>query len=49
MSVRCFRSSRPDTWSVPRPYSDPNLRLMKHGSVRPMEEEDGILWRIWRR
>jgi hypothetical protein len=49
MSLGCFRSSRPDAWSVPRPYSDPNLRLMKHGPIRPMEDEGGILWRLWRK
>ena len=49
MSLRCYRSSRPDAWSVPRPYSDANLRLMKHGPIRPMEEEGGILGRLWRR
>ena len=48
MSLRCFRSSRPDVWSVPRPYSDPNLRRLKHGSIKPMEE-GRMLWNIWRR
>lgn len=31
-------SSRPDSWSQPRPYTDPSLRRMRHGPVRGMEE-----------
>ena len=38
MSSMSFRSSRPDNWVMPRPYSDPTLRLMKHGRILPMEE-----------
>ncbi|WP_170304752.1 hypothetical protein [Croceicoccus estronivorus] len=36
MSSLIFRSSRPDTWTMPRPYSDPSLRYRKHGPVQPM-------------
>lgn len=46
MSLRSFRSSSPDPWSVPRPYSDANLRMMKHGRVLPMKDEPGLLWRL---
>lgn len=38
MTHHSYRSSRADNWTSPRPYSDANLRLMKHGKVRPMRE-----------
>lgn len=38
MSSLTFRSSRPDRWVEPKPYSDPNLRYQQHGRVLPMEE-----------
>jgi hypothetical protein len=43
------RSSRPDGWSVPKPYSDPSTRRMKYGRIRPMEEDEGVLARFFRR
>lgn len=46
MSLRSFRSSSPDAWSVPRPYSDASLRMMKHGRVLPMEDEPRLLRRL---
>lgn len=46
MSGLSFRSSRPDTWVVPRPYSDPSQRLLKHGPIRPMQEP-GFLARLF--
>jgi hypothetical protein len=46
MTMRCFRSSRPDTWTLPRPYSDPGSRMMKFGPILPMEEERGLLSRL---
>ncbi|WP_168157351.1 hypothetical protein [Erythrobacter sp. QSSC1-22B] len=46
MSLRSFRNSNPDPWSVPRPYSDASLRLMKHGRVLPMHDEPGLLRRL---
>ena len=46
MSFRSFRSSSPDRWSVPRPYSDASLRMMKHGRVLPMADEPGLLRRL---
>lgn len=33
-----FRSSRPDGWTMPRPYRDASLRYMMHGPIKPMEE-----------
>ncbi len=38
MSNLTYRSSRPDKWVQPRPYSDASQRLMKHGRVLPMDE-----------
>ena len=43
-----FRSSRPDAWTLPRPHSDANLRMMKYGRIQPMEEP-GILARLFGR
>ena len=47
MSVHCFRNSRPDTWSTPRPYSDPSLRFLKHGKIFPMEDRIGLFGRVF--
>ena len=33
-----IRTSRPDQWTSPRPYSDPSLRALAYGRVRPMHE-----------
>ena len=49
MSLRSFRSSSPDPWSVPRPYSDASLRMMKHGRVLPMDDGPGLLRRLFGR
>ena len=38
MSSYSFRSSKPDRWSSPRAYSDPSLRALAYGPVRPMQE-----------
>lgn len=38
MSRLSYRSSRPDSWSHPRPYRDASLRLKAHGPIKPMEE-----------
>jgi hypothetical protein len=37
MSSQTFRSSRPDRWTMPRPYSDASLRHRTHGAIQPME------------
>lgn len=49
MSSGSFRSSRPDNWNSPRPYSDASTRYMKHGPILPMDEP-GFFSRIfgWR-
>ncbi|WP_435416895.1 hypothetical protein WAB17_08325 [Parerythrobacter aurantius] len=36
MSSQSYRSSRPDNWTCPRPYSDASLRYMAYGPVQPM-------------
>ena len=33
-----IRTSRPDHWTSPRPYSDPSLRALAYGKIRPMHE-----------
>ncbi len=38
MASQSFRSSRPDGWTMPRPYHDASMRYMKHGPILPMEE-----------
>jgi hypothetical protein len=38
MSNLTFRSSRPDTWILPRPHRDPSQRLMTYGPLIPMEQ-----------
>jgi hypothetical protein len=48
MSSLSYRSSQPDRWTMPRPYSDPSLRRMAHGPILPMEEP-GFLSRLFRR
>jgi hypothetical protein len=45
MSSHTFRSSRPDSWTSPRPYSDANTRYMAYGRVKPMEQP-GLLARL---
>lgn len=36
MSSLTFRSSKPDRWTNPRPYSDATLRHMAYGPIQPM-------------
>ncbi|WP_209346813.1 hypothetical protein [Pontixanthobacter sp. CEM42] len=45
MSALSYRSSRPDQWAQPRPYSDASHRYMKHGAVLPMDQP-GFLARL---
>jgi hypothetical protein len=50
MSSLQYRSSKPDKWTQPRPFQDASLRLMTHGPIVPMEQEDrpGLLRRLFR-
>ena len=45
MSVYTFRSSQPDRWVSPRPYTDASLRAATYGRVQPMEAP-GLLERL---
>ena len=47
MSSLTFRSSRPDRWISPRPYSDASLRRHIHGPIQPMEQPT-LLQRLFR-
>ena len=46
--ARLFRSSRPDSWTSPRPQSSVGLRSMSHGKILPMEEP-GFLEKLFGR
>lgn len=49
MSSLNYRSSRPDSWTSPRPRSDPSQRRLIHGRIVPMDEDRGFLWRLFNR
>ncbi|BBI20040.1 hypothetical protein EKJ_08870 [Qipengyuania flava] len=38
MSSMSFRSSHPDRWAQPKPYTDSSLRYHMHGKILPMEK-----------
>lgn len=46
MSSLTFRSSRPDSWTLPRPHSDASLRYHKHGPIEPMHKP-GLIARLF--
>jgi hypothetical protein len=48
MSQYTYRSSRADPWTSPRPYSDPCLRALTYGRVRPMHEPNWLEWLLGR-
>ena len=45
MASMSYRSSRPDSWVMPRPHRDASLRYQMHGPIQPMEEP-GFLARL---
>lgn len=50
MSLRTslsYRSSRPDTWTMPRQPLSASERYMRHGPIQPMEEARGLLARLF--
>lgn len=47
MMPTSHRNSQPDRWVLPRPHTDPCQRLLKHGPIRPMDEDRGLLWRFF--
>jgi hypothetical protein len=45
-----FRSSRPDSWNVPRQNLHPSERRVVHGPILPMEQQRrGWLSRLFRK
>lgn len=44
MTPVTYRSSRPDPWTMPRPFTDASQRYLKHGPIQPMTDERGF-WR----
>jgi hypothetical protein len=38
MSTYTIRSSRPDSWAVPRPTRDPARQFAIHGPLQPMAQ-----------
>jgi hypothetical protein len=38
MSSLTYRSSRPDSWVMPRPHRDASLRTMAYGEIQPMKQ-----------
>lgn len=38
MSALSFRSSRPNTWVLPRPHTDAHQRFLTYGPIQPMDE-----------
>ena len=48
MSTSTYRSSRSNSWTMPRPVQDASQRLLKHGPIQPMARESGFLSR-WMR
>lgn len=47
MSKLAYRSSAPDSWVMPRPHSDPHLRRIHYGPIRPMVEDRGFFARLF--
>ena len=37
MFTPSYRSSSPDRWTMPRPFSDASQRFAKFGALQPME------------
>lgn len=46
MSSYTFRSSRPDHWTQPRPFTDASLRYMAYGPIQPLQRQGGFLSRM---
>lgn len=38
--------NRPHSWTVSRPATDPCQRFLKHGPIRPMEQERTLIKRL---
>ena len=48
MSAYSYRTSRPNTWVMPRPQSDSAQRRMTYGPIQSMERP-GLLERLFGR
>lgn len=48
MTSSTYRSSRPDSWTSPRPVQDANQRFIKHGPIQPMDHKAGFFSRLLR-
>lgn len=46
MSNLRFQSSTADPWTAPRAHSDPTMRRLKYGPIRPMYERPSFLHRL---
>lgn len=46
MSSFAYRSSQPDSWTMPRPHRDAGLRRQHYGPIQPMERERGFFARL---
>lgn len=44
-----YIGSRPDQWSVPRWRTDPCERRRIYGPIQPMEQEHGLIARLFER
>lgn len=50
MARHCYRSSRPDSWNVPRQEMHPSQRIKVYGPIQPMDQgKQGWLSRLFRR
>lgn len=49
MSSLNYRSSRPDSWTSPRPYCDAGQRRLKYGPIQPMDSDRSFLWKLFHR
>ena len=45
MSSLSFRSSKPDSWTSPRPPLDASMRRIANGKIQPMDQP-GFLSRL---
>jgi hypothetical protein len=47
--MRSNREVRDGSSGLSMPYTDPSLRRLKHGRIRPMEEDLTLLQRLFRK
>jgi hypothetical protein len=49
MTPASYRSSSSDSWSAPKAHIDPCRRRMIYGRIQPMDEDRGLLQRLFGR